>query len=143
MALPLPTTGTIPLADECVAVELKALAAITADGVSATFPGLDRFSGAVFHVHTTAITAGSVALFLQALMPDEVTWVDVIAFTSITAASDIVASFVNGGNQMFAATDATLAAGTFRTMLMTPNMRLKWDITTGPATFQVTAFFYR
>jgi hypothetical protein len=143
MALPLPTAGTVPLADECVAVELKALAAITVDGVGATIPGLDRFSAILFHVKTTAITAGSVALYWQALMPDEATWVDVIAFTSITAAGDIICSFVNGGNQMFAATDATLAAGTIRTMLSTPNMRLKWDITTGPATFQVTAHCYR
>lgn len=143
----LPTTGTLPLADETADVELVASAARTASGVSDLIFGADNFSGANFHLDVTTAsgTTPTLNVYVQGRMSDDSTFTDLFAFSQLAAAGDRIASWVNGGNQEFPATDATLAAGTFRSMLFPRVLRIKWTIGgTNPSfTFRLTAKFYR
>jgi hypothetical protein len=143
----LPTVTKIMLTDEVVGVTLVDSAARTASSVSDTFAGLGHFSAIALHLDITAAsgTSPTLNLYFQNAQPNETDFYDIISFTQKTGTGDRNASFVNGGNQEFAPTDASLTAGTFISTLLAPYTRLKWVIGgTNPSfTFSVSAYCYR
>jgi hypothetical protein len=78
--------------------------------------GLDAFSIADIQLSVTAAsgTTPTLDVYVQKLLPDGVTWDDIIHFTQATAAANYMATMTVGGGGVHTAATRSLAAGTVR-----------------------------
>ena len=119
-------------------------AAYTANDTAGPFP-VDFFSSSEITVVVTTILVGSTLdVYVQKLLPDNVTYDDIYHFAQWTAAiftttGTYVASFVNGGNTINQQKAAGLAANTINTVHFGSYWRINFTCT--GATFGVYGSF--
>lgn len=107
--------------------------AVTLSGTAGPFP-VDFFSSAEI---TTAVTScsGTLAFYIQKLLPDGVSWDDIACITSLTSSAQVkTLSFVNGGNTLNILTNQSLTANTVLTVNFGSYWRIAWVVGgTGPS----------
>lgn len=130
-------------------VELVASGTRNSDGNTQSTPhvGVSRFSAATFHLAISAASGTSPTLnvYIQKLLPDDSTWMDIGSFTQATDADgDRLMTIVSAGNSEVAITDGTLSANSTVTTTLGEELAVKWVIGgTNPAfIFAVYADFF-
>jgi len=98
---------------------------ITASGSAGPFP-VDFFSSAAITIAVTSCS-GTIAFYLQKLMPDGVNYDDISCITSLTNSTETkTLSFVNGGNTLNLRSNLGLAANTVLTVNFGAYWRVAW-----------------
>ena len=141
---------TVTKAADSVRVDLAPSAARIISGTSPSSAGLvgvEAFTSADVALLVTAATGTSPTLdvYIQKLLPDGATWVDLIHFTQATGAVVRWVSVVGTAMSAdIAVQDAALTVATVRAALLGSVWRVKYVIGgTNPSfTFQVGAEFY-
>ena len=114
----------------------------TSNTQSAPLAGVERYSSATVQLNITALAGTSVNVWIQKLLPDNSTWMDIISFTQQTGTGDTVMEIVAAGNAEHTPADGGLAAGTVLTANLGQKWAVSWSATGGTATFGVFADFF-
>lgn len=91
---------------------------------------------------TTVVTvaSGSLDVYLQKLLPDNVLYDDIAHLATFTTTGAVTISFVNGGNTLNGYTNAGLAANTIQTVAFGSYWRVRTVITGTSPTFNFGIF---
>lgn len=138
---------TITASGDHVRVDLHPSAARIISGVTTGLVGVERFTSADIALIVSAASGTSPTLdvYIQKLLADSATWVDLVHFTQATAAATRWVSVVGSAMTAdVAVQDAALTVATVRTSLLGSTWRCKYVIGgTNPSfTFQVAVDFF-
>lgn len=125
-------------------------ASTTGDGTNTAvvIPGIDRITSALLYLSTGTGTGTSPTLnvYVQTLLPDGLTWTDLVSFTqATTSATTQVASIITQVAAPYTKTDASLAAASLKATHMGSTWRVKIVIggsSPSYATISLTGNFY-
>lgn len=143
----MPITAFVPQASSVVNRTLITSAAYSSSDTTTAFP-VDFFSVAGITLAVTSCS-GTLDLYVQKLLSDNATYMDIAHFPQFTTSASYsgtgtyALAFVNAGNSIRQATDATLAANTVITTDFGGSWRLKFVIAgaSGTSTFGVYGNF--
>lgn len=142
----MPITVIVPQAPSVINRTLITSTAYTTSDNTTQFP-IDFFTSADITVAVT-VCSGTLDVYVQKLLPDNSTWMDIAHFAQWTTAvftttGTYSLAFVNGGNTIRQQTDASLAANTVITTNFGSFWRIKFAIggASGTSTFGVFGNF--
>ena len=131
-------TVVIPQALSINQAVIATSATYTTSNTYGPFP-VDFFSSAEI---TTVVTvaSGTLSVYLQKLLPDNVLYDDIARLATFTATGAVTISFINGGNTLNAYASANLAANTINTVAFGSYWRLNAVLTGASASFSYAIF---
>lgn len=127
-------------------IRVEASHSSTGNTQTTPFKGVGGWSSASVILGCSAFSTSVLNVWIQKRAPDSTSWIDIIAFKTLTATGSITAEFTSAGNDMFTPTDGTLAAGTIQTCMIGSEWAISWSVGNdthgGTATFAIYADFY-